>query len=350
MVASALGRSPFLLLLIPSSRPTHEQKLIDPHPLPFSFLLPPSRQEMFSLSPPLLALHLQRSTFLSPSSLHASKNPCHVAFPEYLDLAPFETNGRLSLKPDEPISSTAGGGVLERLMKGSNPLGDEEKPDGVEGVGEREKVEREERRTTRMYRLASAIFHLGSHHSGHYITYRRAPSHPSSSSFSSTSSSRWMRISDDDVLPLRNGIQGVFGGPSAKGDAFMLFYERVDVVEEQEKGGGEEEEGGRKGRIVWAGKEGVEVGQAERTIVGKIVGKGHVEGVLSLAGLEGDEGSLEKVEPEETLLAGREIGEQQVGDNSMDGGSSVGQGKKKRRKKPRAKENEQTGAAEGGEG
>ncbi|CED82681.1 Ubiquitin C-terminal hydrolase [Phaffia rhodozyma] len=137
-----------------------------------------TRQDMLSLPPRILTLHLNRSSF---DYHYASKNACQVIYPAKLDLTPFSTTGTLSLSPSSPISSCAPSEPVGLL---SGPLS---------------------------YELSSAVYHYGSHTSGHYVTYRRVPF-----------TDRWLRISDDDVAELPNGVADV---RRAAGEAFMLFYE-----------------------------------------------------------------------------------------------------------------------------
>jgi hypothetical protein len=76
-----------------------------------------------------------------------------------------------------------------------------------------------------LYRLTSLVVHYGSHHYGHYITFRRRPN--SSASRLNTSDTgnedrvEWYRASDETVDPAR--IEEVL-----RANPFMLFYERVD--------------------------------------------------------------------------------------------------------------------------
>jgi ubiquitin C-terminal hydrolase len=58
------------------------------------------------------------------------------------------------------------------------------------------------------YILMAVVVHVGTHHSGHFITYRR-------------SGDRWVRVSDSEVVQV--DAAEVFG---QKRHVYMLFYER----------------------------------------------------------------------------------------------------------------------------
>lgn len=187
----------------------------------------------FVQPPPVLALHLNRSSW----GHYASKNNCHIVFPEVLDLTPYTTSGKLSTIPDKPISDQG-----PYLPRSSTPT-----PATF---------------TTRViYRLAAVVCHFGQHSFGHYICYRRKPRPLSSGNkrfappklacalgcncercqlygsirdedetdtTAKPLSSRphpsrgWLRISDERVDEV--GLDDVLREGSA---AFMLYYERV---------------------------------------------------------------------------------------------------------------------------
>ncbi|KAJ6470699.1 hypothetical protein DFH09DRAFT_1008192, partial [Mycena vulgaris] len=157
-----------------------------------------TRQSMLGRPPAILALHINRSVH---TGMRVAKNGSRVAFPELLDLAPYTTDGVLSLEPTAALSGAdAGGAEVECL-----------------------------------YRLAAVVCHYGQHSFGHYICYRRAPvpSAPTSSAAayapalptragSEGTGTGWLRISDARVD--RCGVEAVLAEGSA---AFMLYYERV---------------------------------------------------------------------------------------------------------------------------
>ncbi|KAJ1982892.1 ubiquitin-specific protease ubp1 [Dimargaris xerosporica] len=98
-----------------------------------------TKQVMLARPPPTLCLHLSRSTVGIYGQV--VKNNCHVAFPEFLDVAPYTTNGVLQMAPDKAISVSA--------TPPSHPA------------------------LRCWYRLQAVVVHFGTHAYGHFITYRR---------------------------------------------------------------------------------------------------------------------------------------------------------------------------------
>ncbi|GAA97534.1 uncharacterized protein L969DRAFT_56103 [Mixia osmundae IAM 14324] len=143
---------------------------------------PASKQSMFARCPPVLCIHLSRSTMYSAAG-HPVKNSCQVEFRELLDFDPFSTGGILSTRPDRPISS------MEQTA-GRQPV-------------------------RHLYRLSSVVQHYGSHSYGHYISYRRRPTLANSEE-----QSEWYRISDETVSPAT-------AGEVTMANPFLLFYELV---------------------------------------------------------------------------------------------------------------------------
>ena len=73
------------------------------------------------------------------------------------------------------------------------------------------------------YRLVSAIVHVGDVHTGHFITYRRAPSKcqtPVEDAVHKSYSSQWLYTSDTFVR--KASKEEVYNS-----SAYMLFYERM---------------------------------------------------------------------------------------------------------------------------
>lgn len=71
-----------------------------------------------------------------------------------------------------------------------------------------------------MYRLWSVVVHLGSHNSGHFVTYRRIPSfNGEQPSREASNEGKWWRISDEDV-------QIVEWALVRNAEAYMLYYEK----------------------------------------------------------------------------------------------------------------------------
>ncbi|KAL7412237.1 hypothetical protein BDY24DRAFT_393710 [Mrakia frigida] len=193
-----------------------------------------TRQDMFSLAPPLLALHLNRSSY---SSHYASKNPCRILFPSLLDLTPFCTTGSLSLSPSSSIStppppppsiaSFLSASASPFTVVGPNGSTSIELPPSPPSPSTSSPISTPQT----IYRLSSAIYHLGNHNAGHYITYRRVKG-----------TERWLRLSDEDVDEVRGGVEEV---RAARGEVFMLFYELMEGG-----GNGEVVKKERKGRVV----------------------------------------------------------------------------------------------------
>ncbi|KAF8312666.1 cysteine proteinase, partial [Clavulina sp. PMI_390] len=177
-----------------------------------------TKQVMLARAPPVLVLHLNRSSFWGHS---ASKNTTAVVYPELLDLTPFTTSGQLSTSPSAPISSTAPPpSVLSHLAKSSSSSSQSSSSPASPRV---------------YYILQAIVCHYGGHGFGHYICYRRKPRPIVSSSsqprfrpptlqdLSDPASGKgWLRISDDSVGEV--GINTVLGDQSG---VFLLFYERV---------------------------------------------------------------------------------------------------------------------------
>ncbi|CAO3616796.1 unnamed protein product [Cunninghamella blakesleeana] len=182
-----------------------------------------SKQTMFANPPKSLCLHLSRSVY-HPSG-YIQKNHCNVQFPEYLDLAPYSTNGFLNTQdPSASLSSLPTTSqpqmrtsrtslVYLRNMAGkrynsssnSNNSSSNSQEDGLNillpdhhqqqqgqlhsmassnGNGNNNKIE--DRNVPSIlpsltipairpiqYRLTAVIVHYGNHDSGHFITYRR---------------------------------------------------------------------------------------------------------------------------------------------------------------------------------
>ncbi|MBN3316684.1 UBP30 hydrolase, partial [Atractosteus spatula] len=68
-----------------------------------------------------------------------------------------------------------------------------------------------------LFRLTAVLVHHGDMHSGHFVTYRRAPPSPRNPL---AFSSQWLWVSDDSVR--KSSLQEVLSS-----NAYLLFYERV---------------------------------------------------------------------------------------------------------------------------
>ncbi|KAJ1940596.1 ubiquitin-specific protease ubp1, partial [Linderina macrospora] len=132
-----------------------------------------TKQIAFAKLPPCLCLHLSRSA-VTPEG-YIVKNPCHVRFPEYLDFAPYTTNGHLKVDPmasiiDESLTASelAAQGVFasQQHQRRSKDVADAISQGINPQTG---------------YRLQAVVVHIGSHSYGHFITYRRKPRPPTRS-------------------------------------------------------------------------------------------------------------------------------------------------------------------------
>ncbi|KZP00309.1 cysteine proteinase, partial [Calocera viscosa TUFC12733] len=178
-----------------------------------------SKQTMIARPPPILVLHVNRSTYFG--SGYAGRNPCRVYFPELLDLTDFTTGGELNLQPNVSLSAPSS----LRLHAAAA------------------------RNTLVLYRLSSVVCHYGTHSYGHYVAFRRKPRDPSSGSKRydppalscpldcacedcvtygpvrdeyTGQYAGWMRTSDDAVEEV--GLSALLRETSG---TFMLFYERI---------------------------------------------------------------------------------------------------------------------------
>ncbi|KAJ2076773.1 ubiquitin-specific protease ubp1 [Coemansia sp. RSA 988] len=129
-----------------------------------------TKQVAFAKMPPCLFFHLSRSTY-TPDG-YPVKNPCHVRFPEYLDLSPYTTTGALRLKPelsmiDAEIRDSSSNNAANKayLHPGRRQR------DALEALGPGANLQNS-------YRLQAVVVHIGSHSYGHFITYRRKPRAP----------------------------------------------------------------------------------------------------------------------------------------------------------------------------
>lgn len=133
-------------------------------------------QVTFAKLPPCLCLHMSRSSYTLDDG--AVKNPCHVRFPEYLDLSPYTTNGYLKTDPtesmiDESLRATTDLSV-DQINNGDNPYPNTNRrtKDAADALGPSSSI------FQTGYRLKAVVVHVGSHSYGHFITYRRKPRPP----------------------------------------------------------------------------------------------------------------------------------------------------------------------------
>jgi ubiquitin carboxyl-terminal hydrolase 1 len=148
-----------------------------------------TKQVMFCTPPKLLVLHLSRSSYYEGSYGHPRKNNCLVQFPEHLSMDPYTTSIELSMEPHKPISTPVAAESAQGLLP------------------------------RYQYALVGLVVHVGNHHSGHYLTFRRRPTRPGAKL-----SKHWFRISDEDV-EVSSAQEALNSNP------FLLFYERLDKQE-----------------------------------------------------------------------------------------------------------------------
>ncbi|KAG2219382.1 hypothetical protein INT45_006090 [Circinella minor] len=151
-----------------------------------------TKQTMFANPPKSLCFHLSRSVY-HPSGI-IQKNHCNVRFPEYLDLAPYTTNGFLntsdpaaSLSTPPPSQTSLSQSRISRtsLVYLRNMAAGHRFVHGRDGLNVA-LVNKDDDLVhnalpsmttptvrTIPYRLTAVIVHYGNHDSGHFITYRR---------------------------------------------------------------------------------------------------------------------------------------------------------------------------------
>lgn len=154
-----------------------EWEAIDaPDPVPRVRALSPAatKQVLLAAPPPVLVLHLNRSTF-SLGAWGASKNGARVFFREYLDMAPFTTGATLQVDAFQPLSAHNG-------------------------------------RAPVRYRLSGVVTHYGAHNYGHYVCFRRRPDQT------------WTRLSDEQVHECT--LDEVLAQ-----NPYLLMYERLDAMQ-----------------------------------------------------------------------------------------------------------------------
>lgn len=193
-----------------------------------------TKQVMVAKPPQVLCLHFIRSQYSNYGTV--SKNSCYVRLPEYLDMAPFSTNGFLSTRPMSPLSDSERD--LESLRADPSILSTSNKQ-----ARRSQREQAEQRRQTVLYRLQSIVVHYGGHSYGHFIAYRRKPreiqpKNPmgklgaralyNSDDYSSYGrAEEWFRISDD-------AVESVSLDHVLRSNPYMCLYERVET------GGGRE--------------------------------------------------------------------------------------------------------------
>ncbi|KAG1380394.1 hypothetical protein G6F60_001742 [Rhizopus arrhizus] len=203
-----------------------------------------TKQTMFANPPKALCLHLSRSVY-HPSG-NIQKNHCRVHFSEYLDLAPFTTNGYLNTSdPGTSLSSPPATPILHRTSRASLVYlrnmanGHRFTHSQKDGLSIALMSNKETDRPIQnalpsyivpvnraiQYRLCAVIVHYGSHDSGHFVTYRRKKlptGHEVRSPLGDSKprpATKFWRCSDEVIeeVDLEDVLQS---------EAYMLFYER----------------------------------------------------------------------------------------------------------------------------
>ncbi|KAF9972360.1 hypothetical protein BGZ73_004548 [Actinomortierella ambigua] len=150
-----------------------------------------TKHSMIAKPPQALCLHLNRSTFTPVGTI--AKNPCRVRFKRTLDFTPFTTSGYLTTEPTRSMSqrtkstSASMSTVRPTVLRDTHLL-----PTGLPSVSLQPEApwsgsaqESRSNSSSRInsnykedrvrYRLEAVLMHLGSHNSGHFVTFRRVP-------------------------------------------------------------------------------------------------------------------------------------------------------------------------------
>uniref|UniRef100_A0A3B5A5N0 Ubiquitin carboxyl-terminal hydrolase n=1 Tax=Stegastes partitus TaxID=144197 RepID=A0A3B5A5N0_9TELE len=172
--------------------------------------------------PQCLCIHLQRLTWSSEGT--PIKRQEHVQFTEYLSMDRYKHNSstlrtqRIKCAPkaikaensdDSTEKPTANGTGMLGFLICSIILLDQYLSFDHSVVPSSS--------TEYLFQLTAVLVHHGDMHSGHFVTYRRSPPSPRSSS---PFSSQWLWVSDDSVR--KASLHEVLSS-----NAYMLFYERV---------------------------------------------------------------------------------------------------------------------------
>ncbi|KAG0282600.1 hypothetical protein BGZ96_000314 [Linnemannia gamsii] len=216
-----------------------------------------TKHSMIAKPPQALCLHLNRSMFTSSGQM--AKNPCRVVFESQLDFTRFTTSGHLTTVPTksmsrrESLSETVSSNKSTSATNGRVPLTTSASFSGTFSSspmlsasslsaspmafsnhvsrttgstatsltgGDSSKEDEDEDGERVVYRLWSIVVHLGSHNSGHFVTYRRIPSSEDEQPGRRVSNEdKWWRISDEDV-------QIVEWTLVKNTEAYMLYYEK----------------------------------------------------------------------------------------------------------------------------
>ncbi|KAK3827378.1 MAG: hypothetical protein J3R72DRAFT_374161, partial [Linnemannia gamsii] len=191
-----------------------------------------TKHSMVAKPPQALCLHLNRSMFTSSGQM--AKNPCKVVFESRLDFTRFttsgyltttvsnnkmasSTNGRIPLSSSTSFSGSLSSSTLAPWAGHHHPSRTSVAP-AVKLTEQDGKDDEDGEQVA--YHLWSVVVHMGSHNSGHFVTYRRIPSSADEQPAREVSNDdKWWRISDEDV-------QIVEWALVKNAEAYMLFYEK----------------------------------------------------------------------------------------------------------------------------
>lgn len=186
-----------------------------------------SKQILLSRPPPLLAIHINRSV-IDPRTFMIVKNPKKLTFPAVLDLNPFvaipddiNMDARLPFKKrdqneDQDNEAEEGDDLkTEQDFEDSSDEDESEKASdlsedlGSLNIEEKSKSPAIALNKDLLYNLNAVITHMGTHHYGHYICFRKWRG-------------TWWKVNDEIVSATTE--DEVLRSPGT----FMLFYEHAN--------------------------------------------------------------------------------------------------------------------------
>ncbi|KAM7416641.1 hypothetical protein PAMA_018612 [Pampus argenteus] len=182
--------------------------------------------------PQCLCIHLQRLTWSSEGT--PLKRQEHVQFTEYLSMDRYKHNvstqrsQRIKCAPkplkaeksDDAMEKHTANGTDAEHHNNNKPFSNGNCPSvflNSPGLNPQLGLAYDYSSTEYLFQLTAVLIHHGDMHSGHFVTYRRSPPSPRSSSHFS---SQWLWVSDDSVR--KASLHEVLSS-----NAYMLFYERV---------------------------------------------------------------------------------------------------------------------------
>ncbi|XP_031164618.1 ubiquitin carboxyl-terminal hydrolase 30 isoform X2 [Sander lucioperca] len=181
--------------------------------------------------PQCLCIHLQRLTWSSEGT--SVKRQEHVQFTEYLSMDRYKHHAsthrsqRIKCAPNPTKAENSDDSMKKPSANGTEHRNNNNKPfsNGTcssvflqsPGANPQLGLTYDYSPTEYLFQLTAVLVHHGDMHSGHFVTYRRSPSSPRTSS---PFSSQWLWVSDDSV---RKASQHEV----LSSNAYMLFYERV---------------------------------------------------------------------------------------------------------------------------